>query len=236
MTSTKQKFDNNSLEYLGKLQLLWCSLTCQYTFILQLHEATKDRFNPRKRCSFNEDDQRQISDLDMQAQEIARLQKELGEKLQLISDMKTQLDSKEDELDYLHGQLAIKEAVDDELPKRVDPQQLLLADGRDADQKGAVPDDKVKVLDNDLAQIREENKKLKNDLHAFDPTSLETLEDLKTANQELTKVSNPKFDSLFHLKFSTSSGYCIKLILETSPSAPVGTGTQYQLRRSYPDY
>ena len=195
---------------------------------MQLHEATKDRFNSRKRCSFNEDDQHQISDMDMQAQEIARLQKELGEKLQLISDMKTQLESKEDELDYLHGQLAIKEAVDDELPKRVDPQQLLLADNRDADQKGAAPHDKVKLLDNDLAQIREENSKLKADLEAFDPTSLETLEDLKTANHELTKVSNPKDDSLFDLKFSTSVNY-IKLKLEISPSAPVVTSTQYQL-------
>ena len=62
--------------------------------------------------------------MDVQAQEISRLQIELGEKSQTISDMKSQLEARDDELDYLHGQLAIQEALENEQDERITREQM----------------------------------------------------------------------------------------------------------------
>lgn len=93
-------------------------------FIMQLYEATKDKFSPRKRCSFNKAEQHELSDLDVQAQEISRLQKELGEKSQIVSDLKSQLEARDDELDFLHGQLAIKEALESHKDEEITREEM----------------------------------------------------------------------------------------------------------------
>lgn len=49
----------------------------------------------------------------MPDRENARLQKDLEEKLQLTSDLILQLERRDEEIDFLHGQLTIKEAEED---------------------------------------------------------------------------------------------------------------------------
>ena len=62
--------------------------------------------------------------MEVQTQEISRLQKELGEKSQTISDLKSQLEARDDELDYLHGQLAIQEALENEQDEKITKEQM----------------------------------------------------------------------------------------------------------------
>jgi uncharacterized small protein (DUF1192 family) len=163
---------------------------------LQLHEATKEKptlFSPLKACSSNEHNEvksgKLPSEMELQAQEIARLQNELAAKLHTISDLKTQLEIQENELSFVHGQLTIKEAADSAQARGLE--QLFVAN-KDTQNKqhfsdatGHSPDDKLRL---DLAFVQAENDRLKAELEAFDPAYFEDLEDLKSEYQQLSTV------------------------------------------------